>query len=208
MQPFVISARINNPRFKVTFDEGDSSCYCSSVKSLASIFREHGTAVSVRRLRAVVGPDDRRRQNRPRMQREFAFEGAHITRIQYPRERPRPANRTSSVFDEPVQDDEPPFLRAYFEYVRAGNAPIAPRFSTHLEQSVRDWWVNYARISNAITPVPPRFTYPPQQHERNLVIMRHYAPTPAHAAPPRRATTIHPMFLRPRRLRSSNLSIH
>jgi hypothetical protein len=86
MSPFRISARIDNPRFRVTFDEGDSACYCNSVKSLAAILRVHGRAVSVRRLRAIVGPDDRRRPRTSR--RESSFEGAHITRLQYARQRP------------------------------------------------------------------------------------------------------------------------
>jgi hypothetical protein len=201
MSPFVISARINNPRFRVTFDEGDSVCFCNSVRSLASILGEHGMTVSVRRLHAIVGPDDRR-PPRP-WRREFSFEGAHITRIRYARERPRPTHRTSNVFDEPASDDEPPFLRAYFDHVRAGNGVISPHLPAYLEYRAREWRLNHARISHTSTPVPPRFTSPPQQRERNLVTLLHYVPAPAHAGPPRRATTIHPMFLRPRRLRSS-----
>jgi hypothetical protein len=183
MPPFVISARINNPRFKVTFDEG-AVCYCNSVKSLASILGEHGMTVSVRRLHAIVGPDDRRRQSQTPMRREFSFEGVHITRIQYARGRPRPTHRTSNVFDEPVQDDEPPFLHAYFDHVRAGNGVISPHLPAYLEHLAREWRMNHARISRTSTPVPPRFTFPPQQRERNLIIMRHYVPTPAHAGPP------------------------
>jgi hypothetical protein len=74
MHPFVISTRLDNPRFRVIFDDGDSICYCNSVRSLASILEDHGRIVGVRRLRAVVGPDDRRAPRPTR--REFSFEGA------------------------------------------------------------------------------------------------------------------------------------
>jgi hypothetical protein len=199
MPPFVISARINNPRFEVTFDQGDSTCYCNSVKSLAAIFREHGTTVSVRRLHSVVGPDDRRRRGHSPRRREFLFEGAHITRLQYARERPHPAQRTSNVFDEPPQDGDPPFLRAYFDHVRAGNGVTSPHFPAYLEHLTLEWRINHARLSRTSTPpFPLQYTPPPQQRERNLVTVLHYTPTPAHAAPPHRATTVHPMFLRPR----------
>jgi hypothetical protein len=131
MSPFRISARIDNPRFRVTFDEGDSVCYFNSVKSLAAILRVHGRTVSVRRLHAIVGPDDRRRPRTSR--RESSFEGAHITRLQYARQRPRPVQRTSNVPGDRPPDDGPLFLCAYFDDVRAGNGVLPPYFRAYLD---------------------------------------------------------------------------
>ena len=112
MHPFVISARLDNPRFRVIFDDGDSICYCNSVRSLASILEDHGRIVGVRRLRAVVGPDDRRAPRPTR--REFSFEGARITRFQYPRARPRPVHwgPNAPAPRDPESDEEPAFMRA------------------------------------------------------------------------------------------------
>jgi hypothetical protein len=185
MPSFRVSTRIDNPRFRVIFDEDNFIRYCNSFKSLALILEEHRRFVGVRRLSSVVGPDDRRGPRPTR--REFSFEGVRITRFQYPRARPRPTHRTSNVFEEPAQDDDPPSLRAYFDHVRAGNGVTSPRSPAYLEHLAREWWMNHARLSSAITPVPPRFI-PPQSRERNLVTVLHNTLTPAHAPPPRRAS--------------------
>jgi hypothetical protein len=170
MPPFRISARIDNPRFRVTFDEDDSVCYCNSVKSLAGILSGHGRTVGVRRLRALVGPDDRRRPRPSR--REFSFEGAHITRFQYARQWTHPVQRTSNAPGEHPLDGDPVFLRAYFDNVRAGRGNPSPH--------IRSYW-DY---------VSTRFT-PPQDpcHKMNYVTVLQYTS-------PRRSTSTHPMFLR------------
>jgi hypothetical protein len=195
MPPFRISARIDNPRFRVTFDEDASVCYCNSVKSLAGILRVHGRTIGARRLHALVGPDDRRRPRTSR--RESSFEGAHITRLQYARQRTRPVQRTSNVHGERPPDDEPAFLRAYFDDVRAGRGNLSPHIRAYLYYvSARSWRLREENRSHANTPVP-RFT-PPQDpwHGMNLVTVLHYTPT--RTVPPRRSTSTHPMFLRSR----------
>jgi hypothetical protein len=80
MPPFRISARIDNPRFKVTFDDDDAVCYCNSVKSLAVILRDNGRDVDTRDLYATVGPDDRRP---PYLSAPSFIDGATITRLTY-----------------------------------------------------------------------------------------------------------------------------
>ena len=196
MPPFRISARIDNPRFRVTFDEDASVCYCNSVKSLAGILRVHSRTIGVRSLHALVGPDDRRGSRTSR--RECSFEGAHITRLQYTRQRTRPVQRTSNIHGERPPDDEPAFLRAYFDDVRAGRGNLSPYVRAYLYYvRTRSWRLREENRSH------PDLRFTPHRdpsHGMNIVTVLHYNPT--RIVPPRRSTSMHIMSLRSRRMQT------
>jgi hypothetical protein len=135
MSPFRISGRVDNPRFRVTFDGDDSICCCNSVNSLAGILCDHGRTVGVRRLRALVGPDDRRRPYPSR--REFSFEGTHITRLQYTRQRKHPVQRTSNAPGEHPLGGDPVLLR-YFDNVRTGRGNRSPYIRSDYDDNDSD----------------------------------------------------------------------
>jgi hypothetical protein len=137
MPPFRISARIDNPRFKVTFDDDDSVCYCNSVKSLAVILRNNGKDVETRELYNIVGPDDRRP---PYLNAPSFIDGATITRLSYfGRTRLRrsvpvnPAIRAARPRAPGILALIPPRrLRAVTQLPRPQSEPLPPRRQARL----------------------------------------------------------------------------
>jgi hypothetical protein len=146
MSPFRISNRVENPRFRVTFDEDGSVEFCTSVKSLVSILRAHGRSASLGVMYITVGRDDRRP---PYTHVESSFKGARIKRYRYPSKRSHPAPWPPNL----SRSDPPAFLRPYIESMRLRRRVPRPQMGSVWREQ-RDGAAPIERSQSP--PHPPR----------------------------------------------------